>query len=88
MWKLLYVSKEVLGGGGGGELVELSMQQIVDCDGLDGGCQGGEMQQAFAWTRENGGLCTLEEYPYTSGGDDGAEGAGARQQCKKCQVGR
>lgn len=63
-----------------GDLLELSMQQLVDCDDLDGGCQGGEMQQAFVWTRQNGGLCSLSEYPYTSGNGE------ADRHCQKCQV--
>lgn len=50
-----------------GVLSEFSMQEIVDCDGLDGGCQGGEMQQTFKWMQMNGGLCLLSDYPYVSG---------------------
>jgi len=50
-----------------GTLLELSMQEIVDCDDLDGGCQGGEMQQTFKWIKSNGGLCLLSDYPYVSG---------------------
>lgn len=38
------------------------------------------MQQAFAWVKENGGLCSLEEYPYESGD---SEQAG---KCKTCKV--
>lgn len=38
------------------------------------------MQQAFAWVKENGGLCSLNDYPYQSGD---TETAG---QCKKCKV--
>lgn len=38
------------------------------------------MQQAFAWVKENGGMCSLEEYPYESGD---SEKAG---KCKTCKV--
>lgn len=51
----------------------LSEQNLVSCDGVDQGCNGGWMDDAFAWTKKNGGLCAEADYPYTSGttGTDG-----------------
>jgi hypothetical protein len=45
-------------------LVSLSMQQLVDCDGSDGGCQGGWPEHAFEWVIQNGGLDAYSTYPY------------------------
>jgi KDEL-tailed cysteine endopeptidase len=55
-----------------GQLVSFSEQQLVDCDtfsngGRDHGCNGGLMDNAFAWIGKNNGLCTEQEYPYVSG---------------------
>ena len=45
-------------------LRNLSEQQLVDCDTLDQGCDGGQMQNAFTWLSENGGLEPTDYYPY------------------------
>jgi C1A family cysteine protease len=49
------------------KLVSFSEQNLVSCDKVDGACDGGWMDDAFTFTKNNGGLCTEEAYPYTSG---------------------
>lgn len=48
-------------------LKSFSEQQLVSCDTTDAGCNGGWMDNAFAWVKSNGGLCYEADYPYTSG---------------------
>jgi len=50
--------------------VELSPEQIVDCDQGRGdqGCQGGDTPTAFQYVTAQGGLDTNASYPYTAGG--------------------
>ena len=50
-----------------GTLVSFSEQNLVSCDTIDSACNGGLMDNAFTWTKTNGGLCTESGYPYTSG---------------------
>ena len=55
-----------------GKQQSFSEQQLVSCDnfkngGKDHGCNGGLMDNAFNWISKKGGLCTEEDYPYTSG---------------------
>jgi C1A family cysteine protease len=56
-------------------LVSLSEQELVSCDtaGNDAGCNGGWMDDAFNFVKQNGGLTTEDAYPYTSG-DTGKSG--------------
>jgi C1A family cysteine protease len=52
----------------GGSLDQLSMQQIVDCDTSDQGCNGGEPTTAYQYVEQAGGLDPLSDYPYTGEG--------------------
>ena len=49
-----------------------SEQQLVDCDTLDSGCNGGLMEYAFTWLKDNGGFNLDTDYPYR----------GIKQACK------
>ena len=42
----------------------LSAKQLVDCDTLDYGCNGGIMDNAFTWIKQNGGIEGEDDYPY------------------------
>ncbi|XP_072999074.1 senescence-specific cysteine protease SAG12-like [Typha latifolia] len=47
-----------------GPLISLSEQELVDCDFLDYGCNGGWMNNAFNFLMQNGGIDTGSDYPY------------------------
>jgi len=51
----------------GNELVALSPEQIVDCDTVDAGCNGGDTPTAYQYVIGAGGLDTEASYPYTAG---------------------
>jgi C1A family cysteine protease len=54
----------------GGQLTQLSMEQIVDCDtaGQDQGCGGGFPTGAYQYVQGAGGIDSYANYPYTAGG--------------------
>jgi len=50
------------------EFLTFSEQQLVDCDKVDQGCNGGLMENAFDYLRQNGGIELSKDYPYTGRG--------------------
>lgn len=48
----------------GNSMVELSPEQIVQCDTVDQGCNGGDTITAYAYV-QSAGLETEAAYPYT-----------------------
>jgi len=50
-------------------MIPLAPQQIVDCDGNDDGCGGGDPPTAYQYVMSAGGMDSNSSYPYT--GQDG-----------------
>ncbi|WOL04165.1 vignain-like [Canna indica] len=48
------------------KLVSLSEQELVDCDADAKGCDGGLMDDAFDFIKQNGGITTEGLYPYVA----------------------
>jgi len=57
-----------------GTLKVYSEQEIVSCDSVDAGCNGGWMDDAFTFVKKNGGIAIGDDYKYTSG-TSGATGS-------------
>ncbi|PRQ31385.1 putative fruit bromelain [Rosa chinensis] len=47
-----------------GQLISLSEQQLVDCNHQNKGCGGGNLDFAYSYVVQNGGLAREETYPY------------------------
>jgi len=62
-------SVSILAGHGTNVSTSLAPQQIVDCDKVDQGCNGGNTNTAFEYVISAGGLEDSTHYPYT--GQDG-----------------
>ncbi|XP_045537870.1 uncharacterized protein LOC106716117 isoform X5 [Papilio machaon] len=53
-----------------GNLLSLSEQELVDCDKLDDGCNGGYMDNAYRAIEQMGGLELEDDYPYAGKAHD------------------
>jgi hypothetical protein len=49
-----------------GQLIDLSEQQLIDCDGASFGCDGGSPVRALEFGLANGGFASESAYPYTA----------------------
>ncbi|CAM9129049.1 unnamed protein product [Chrysoparadoxa australica] len=45
-----------------GELVDLSIEEVLDCDGYNDGCMGGTLGGSFSWMYDRGGVCADRDY--------------------------
>ena len=50
------------------DIPSFSMQQLLDCDMSDAGCDGGWMYKAYKYTAEKG-IMHYDDYPYKSAAD-------------------
>merc|ERR1711975_55899 len=46
-----------------GKLLTLSTQQIISCDKVDDGCNGGNTETAYKYIKKAGGIDTASDYP-------------------------
>jgi len=60
----------------------LSPEQTVDCDTVDGGCNGGDTVSAYAYIKKAGGIMDEQSYPYHAGNT----GSGGRCKFVKSDV--
>jgi len=59
-------SQWIMAGKAKADDLALSMQQIVDCDDSDGGCNGGEPGSAYDYVIAAGGIESNASYPYAA----------------------
>lgn len=59
-----------------GKLVDLSEQQLVDCDSQEMGCKGGILDRVFQYEETQNGLCAYDDYPYVA----------KKETCTKCEA--
>jgi len=59
-------SMSCLGGSTGGNYIQNSMQQVVDCDTTSDGCSGGWTYSAYEYIEGAGGQDSYSSYPYTA----------------------
>ena len=57
-------------------LESLSEEELVQCDKVDDGCQGGAMEDGFEFIKKTKGIATEAQYPYTK-----ATGGGKTGKC-------
>lgn len=59
----------------GNPLTSVSEQELVSCDKIDSGCNGGLMDNAYKFltSKEGGSIVTEASYPYTSGSGSAAK---------------
>jgi C1A family cysteine protease len=63
-----------------GTLESLSEEELVQCDKVDAGCQGGSMESGFAFIKKSHGIASEKQYPYTK-----ATGGGKTGNCVKAK---
>ncbi|KAL5080893.1 hypothetical protein RYX36_009314, partial [Vicia faba] len=49
-----------------GNLIKLSVQELVDCDSGSRGCEGGYVKTAYDWVINNNGITDEDSYPFTA----------------------